>query len=113
MPPKQPIMMTDQPARTNRGAEVPRAGELHIGLSMSLRQAERLSARLLAERGASSVAPLRDLLWLRAVLIEQWRRTPAAERERFTKRADRILHGLGGPVSLSGSGHTVERHDKP
>lgn len=93
--------------------EAPREGEVPLRLGMSLSEAERLSARLLTERGSPSVLLLRELVWLRAVLIEQWRRTPAAERQRFTRRADRILERLGGPLCLSATGHTVGRHDKP
>jgi hypothetical protein len=80
---------------------------------MSLSQAERFSARLLAERGAPSVLLLRELVWLRAVFIEQWRRTPTAERHRFAQRADSILEQLGRPIGPSGVRHTVGRHDKP
>jgi hypothetical protein len=99
----------------NVGGPLPTPPETDVPLRMcmSLSEAERLSARLLAVRGSPSVLLLRELVWLRAVLIEQWRRTPAAERRRFAKRADRILEQLGGPLSLSGTGHTVERHDKP
>jgi len=86
--------MTDQTPRTDRRAKAPRASESPLRLSISLPEAERLSARLLHERSAPSVALLRELLWLRAVFIEQWRRTPKSERERFSKRADSLLERL-------------------
>jgi hypothetical protein len=92
--------------------ESSREGELPLRLCMSLSQAERVSARLVSQRGDPSVLVLRELVWLRAVLIEQWRRTPAAERHRFAQRADGILEQLGRPIDPSDAGHTVERHDK-
>lgn len=38
--------------------------------------------------------PLLDQLWLRAVMLEQWRRTSRSERDDFERRADRILAQL-------------------
>lgn len=80
-------------------------------LRMSLSEAERLSARLLAERGARSALLLHELIWLRTVFIEQQQRTPVAERRRFERRADRILEQLGSS-GLSDGPVTVRRNDK-
>lgn len=78
-----------------------RAGTRHVRgeatpvhMSMSLQEAERLNGRLVASRGSSPAVALRELLWLRAVFVEQRRRTAAAERCRFDRRADRILAQL-------------------
>ncbi|HEY4897750.1 MAG TPA: hypothetical protein VII01_16895 [Solirubrobacteraceae bacterium] len=85
-------------------------------MHLSISGAELTAARLLAERGLPSAVALRDLLWLRAVLIEQWRRTPVLERRRFERRADRILeHCWAGAGSFdpSDATDTVERNEKP
>jgi hypothetical protein len=63
-------------------------------MCMSLQEAERLNEKLVAYRGSPRGVGLRELLWLRAVLIEQRRRTAAVERYRFDRRADRILAQL-------------------
>lgn len=85
-------------------------------MHLSIAGAELVAARLLAERGLPSAVAMRDLLWLRAVLIEQWRRTPAPERRRFERRADRILEHCwagAGSFDLSDATDTVERNERP
>lgn len=86
-----------------------------LGFYMSLADAEQVRGWLLAERGSPSVVRLRELIWLRAVLVEQWRRTPVAERHRFARRADSILEQLGrcAPASPSDGMITVGHHEKP
>ncbi len=86
-----------------------------LRLCMSLEDAEQVREWLLAKRGSPSVAPLRELIWLRAVFIEQWRRTPVSERHRFERRADSILKRLrqSEPVCPSGAMVTVEHYEKP
>jgi hypothetical protein len=87
---------------------------VRVGFHLSLAQAEEVSAELFSSRGSPENLALRDVLWLRAVLIELWRRTPLCERDRFEGRADRLLDRVwaaadtGGP---SGAGHTVEHHE--
>jgi hypothetical protein len=54
----------------------------------------RLGEHLLGIRGSKEERRNLDQLWLRSVLIEQWRRTPRAERGRFEVRADRLLRAL-------------------
>src|SRR5437867_504315 len=58
---------------------------------MSLADAAELNTGLLNARGSPMAAALRDALWLRTALMEQWRRTPASERKRFEVRANRLL----------------------
>lgn len=101
--------------RANRKARMAADSKFPLRLCMSLAEAEQVRARLLAERGSPTVVVLRELIWLRAVFIEQWRRTPVAERRRFARRADRILAQLGecGLVCPSEATITVERHEKP
>jgi hypothetical protein len=82
---------------------------------MSAAEAEQLSERLLSMRGSGSAARLRELLWLRAVFVEQRRRTPAAEKLRFDRRADRILARLWRPempALPSGARNTLTRSEK-
>lgn len=67
-----------------------------------------MSRRLLAAQDPLLVAALHDLLWLRAILLEQLRRTPVAERSRFERRADRILGRCWADASRNGS---VRSHD--
>jgi hypothetical protein len=68
--------------------------ETPLRMSMSLQDAEWIDAQLIASRGSPSSTVLRELLWLRAVFLEQQRRIPVAERYRFEQRADRILAQL-------------------
>jgi hypothetical protein len=56
-------------------------------------------AQILADSLSSQTAPsveqrILDQLWLRTVLIEQWRRTRIVERRAFQERADRALSVL-------------------
>jgi hypothetical protein len=85
-----------------------------IQLSMSLEEARRLSGVLLEVRGSERQAMLHEALWLRTVLIEQWRRTPIAERARFERRADSIfarLLGIRGDAVPSAAADSVGRDD--
>jgi hypothetical protein len=89
--------------------------DVPLRFSMSSADTERVCAQLLAGRGSPSAVALRELIWLRAVLIEQWRRTPVVERDRFAQRADRILGQLDRSrlVGLSEAAITVRQHEKP
>jgi len=84
-------------------------------MGMTAEQAERLSGKLVAIQGSQSADQLRELLWLRAVFLEQRRRTPSAERLRFERRADRILGQLwrsNGELLPSGATNTLGRSEK-
>jgi hypothetical protein len=61
---------------------------------MPMGEAEQLEAQLTGLRRTAEVARLLDQLWLRSVLIEQWRRTRLNERAGFSRRADRLLSAL-------------------
>jgi hypothetical protein len=65
-----------------------------IRFRMSSTDGLRLGEHLLSIRGSKEERCNLDQLWLRSVLIEQWRRTPRAERGRFEVRADRLLSAL-------------------
>jgi hypothetical protein len=91
-------------------------GTMPVWMSMSLQDTERLSEQLLDRRGSRSAVALRELLWLRAILIEQQRRMPAIERARFGRRADGILTALAAGLetkSLSAAATNVRRHERP
>jgi hypothetical protein len=91
--------------------------DVPVRLLMSLSDAQRLGAVLVATRASASAPAMRELLWLRAVLIEQWRRTSAAERRRFEKRADSVLERFWtasrARANPSEAMNTVKRDDKP
>jgi hypothetical protein len=65
-----------------------------IRFRMSSADGLRLGEHLLSIRGTREERRNLDQLWLRSVLIEQWRRTPRVERGRFEVRADRLLRAL-------------------
>lgn len=65
-----------------------------VRLSMSLVEAQAVADLLSLQCVASDGQRLLDQLWLRTVLIEQWRRTRVAERRAFQERADRTLRAL-------------------
>ncbi len=65
-----------------------------IRFRMSSSDGSLLSQHLLNTRGGEDENRRLDQLWLRAVLIEQWRRTPLAERATFEAQADFILSAL-------------------
>jgi hypothetical protein len=65
-----------------------------IRFRMSSADGLRLGEYLLGIRGSREEHRHLDQLWLRSVLIEQWRRTPRVERGRFEVRADRLLRTL-------------------
>ncbi len=101
-----------------------RKDRLHLGcdeqvprlrLCMSLEDAEQVREWLLSARGSSSVVGMRELIWLRAIFLEQWRRTPVSERHRFARRADSILERLSQsePACPSDATIIVRQHDKP
>jgi hypothetical protein len=84
-------------------------------MSMSLQEAEQVDRELIASRGSGAATVLHELLWLRAIFVEQRRRTPAAERRRFDQRADLILARLAASacaVCLSDATLTVRQDDK-
>ena len=65
-----------------------------IRFGMSSTDGLSLSEYLLKARGSLGERRRLDQLWLRAVLIEQWRRTPLVERASFEIQADHILSAL-------------------
>jgi hypothetical protein len=60
-----------------------------VRFAMSVAGAEALANLLVVRSAGTGGQRLLDQLWLRTVLIEQWRRTRVAEREAFQERADR------------------------
>lgn len=68
---------------------------------MGLSQAEKLADQLTAAPASAGVQLLVDQLWLRSVMIEQWRRTRLAERDEFEARADRLLAALDPIIRLT------------
>jgi hypothetical protein len=65
--------------------------EVAIAISMCSDESTMVGNQLLAQRGSPLALQLRELLWLRAIFLEQRRRIPSADRRRFDRRADRIL----------------------
>lgn len=65
-----------------------------VHLSMSVADAEGLADLLSAQIPSEDEQRLLDQLWLRTVLIEQWRRVRIVERKMFEERAERILRAL-------------------
>jgi hypothetical protein len=68
--------------------------EARVRLAMSVADAQVLANALSAQIAASVEQRILDQLWLRTVLIEQWRRTRIVERRAFQERADRVLSAL-------------------
>jgi hypothetical protein len=89
----KPSSLAD-PVRDGMSTLRPPRRDIRIRLLMPLQDAEELAERLSATENRTEVQRLLDQLWLRSVLIEQWRRTRLAERGEFERRADRILGGL-------------------
>lgn len=71
-----------------------------VSLLMDAGEAERLAELLLMSRGTPMERRLLDQLWLRAVMTEQWRRTPHTDRPAFRRRADAVLRALDPPLAL-------------
>jgi hypothetical protein len=87
-----------------------------VRLGLSGDDALRIRERLLSGRGTPEAQLLRDALWMRAVMIEQFRRTPRAERAAFARRANRLLRrcvGADHDAVPSVAAHTVRSDDKP
>jgi hypothetical protein len=70
-----------------------------VRLRMSVDEAASLAAELVEVSCTPAVRRTLDQLWLRSVLIEQWRRTNRVERAAFEARANRILSALDPPES--------------
>jgi hypothetical protein len=68
--------------------------ESRVRFVMSVADAELLANSLSLQTVASVEQRILDQLWLRTVLIEQWRRTRIVERRVFEERADRALSAL-------------------
>lgn len=68
-----------------------------VRLLMSVREADALAARLVEVPRTLWVRRTLDQLWLRSVLVDQWRRTRVAERSAFEIRANRILTAIDPP----------------
>lgn len=71
-----------------------REDRVRIRLLMPIAEAERLEIELTGAACTARTARLLDQLWLRSVLVEQWRRTRLSERAGFALRSDRILEAL-------------------
>lgn len=56
--------------------------------------ARAVGEQLLVLRGTVRESRILDQLWLRTVMVEEWRRTHRAEREAFEACADRLLAAL-------------------
>ncbi len=65
-----------------------------VRFAMSVDEAQVLADILPSRIDGRDGRRLLDQLWLRTVLIEQWRRTRVAERGAFQERADRALSAL-------------------
>ena len=70
------------------------SGSPRVRLLMSVADAEELADLLSAQITAKDEQYLLDQLWLRTVLIEQWRRVRIVDRRAFEERADRVLGAL-------------------
>jgi hypothetical protein len=67
---------------------------VRVRLEMPLAEAEALDTVLASALDSHHTQRLLDQLWLRSVMIEQWRRTARAERPAFEVRANSILAAL-------------------
>ena len=65
-----------------------------VRLLMPLGDADVLARQLTAVARTRAIDCILDQLWLRSVLIEQWRRTSLVERADFEARANRVLAAL-------------------
>ncbi len=83
-----------------------------IRLAMSLADAAQLRALLSDVRDSDRQVALHDVLWLRTVLVEQWRRTPRGDRVSFGRRGDAILGRLTAVAAQAGSVRSPEYGEK-
>lgn len=105
--------MTPQDQIARRQAE-DFEGSIRLGLSGA--EALHIRSELVSSRGTAEAQSLRDALWMRTVMIEQFRRTPRAERAAFARRANRLLRrclAAGDEPVPSAAVHTVASDDKP
>jgi hypothetical protein len=65
-----------------------------VRLSMSVAEAQAMAELLSSGSVGADEQRLLDQLWLRTVLIEQWRRVRVLERPAFARRADQVLAAL-------------------
>lgn len=71
---------------------------MHLAVRMGMTMADAAALAEVYHRLPADVqAAVSDQLWLKAVLVEQRRRTRIAERPAFDARADRILELLDPP----------------
>jgi hypothetical protein len=82
------------PLRPTPDHHLEESGSPRVRLLMSAADAKALANLLSAQTGTHVEHRILDQLWLRTVLIEQWRRTRIAERGAFRERADRVLSAL-------------------
>ena len=68
-----------------------------VRMAITAHLAARLAQHLLDIRGTPREETLCEQLWLRAVLVEQRRRTVMVERASFDAQADRLLAALDPP----------------
>lgn len=62
-----------------------------FSIAMTEVEAQAVSRWLLDNHAQEAVVAVRDLLWLRAILIEAMKRTDRVERTAFCQRADSVL----------------------
>ena len=92
----------DRPEQTHQltsvgpttGQHLNEPGTPRVRLLMSVAEAEGLADLLSARIPSKDEQRLLDQLWLRTVLVEQWRRSRIAERPAFELRADQVLAAL-------------------
>jgi hypothetical protein len=68
--------------------------ESRVRFVMSVAEAQLLANSLSLQTVAHVEQRILDQLWLRTLLIEQWRRTRITERRAFQERADQVLRAL-------------------
>jgi len=92
MPVKETMDPSGPSTHATGAAEVPA-----VRMGMTAHLAARLAQHLLDIRGTPREETLCEQLWLRAVLVEQRRRTVMVERASFDAQADRLLAALDPP----------------
>lgn len=86
--------MFDQNHMSQDALELAATSDIRVRLRMGENAARVLGEQLLAVRGTGQEGRLLDQLWLRTVMVEEWRRTHIAERAAFEACADRLLAAL-------------------
>ena len=93
MPVRETMDPSGPPAYATCAVDVP-----VVRMVLTAHLAARLAQHLLDIRGTPREETLCEQLWLRAVLVEQRRRTVMVERASFDAQADRLLAALDPPA---------------